>query len=966
METRTERSFVRSYLPWLVAAGAVVFFSFTLNRSLSLMNLPGLARVSGLDWRPVYQAPLYYAVTLPIRWLPSSWQMLAANGFSLICASLALALLARSVTLLPHDRTREQRVRDLDEWGSLKFKAAWAPVLVAVLVCGLQLSFWEQATAASGEMLDLLLFAYLVRCLLEYRRDEKESWLWRLALVYGLATANNWAMIGLFPCFLVALVWIMGRRFFRYAFVVRALLWGLAGLLLYLLLPLLHLGADPAEGGFWTFLKANLASQKAALRLLPLAYVLLASIAALLSLFLIGIRWPNSMGDVSPVGYLAFTLAMYLLHGGLLALCLWVAFDPRFSPRVLIAQRGLSDYIQMLPTYYAGALAIGYFTGYLLLLFGTRAVRIKERTASWRPMINLAIVVGVGLAGAGVPINLLRLNLPQILTRNSPELDRYGQRLADSLPPGGAVVLSDDRVRLLAVRAALGGRESQYVLLDTTSLSQPGYHRHLKRRYGPRLPEPPKPLAGSGLVQPFQVLQFLLAASAHQPLYYLHPSFGYYFEYFYARPHQAVYELQRSPTNTVDLPPLGAQLLREQEAYWQTFDENELLRLKPLVERYQKTEKGQITPLWVAGYYSRARDHWGVQLAINGQREAALRAYKQALVLNPKNVSAFMNVEWTDHWAKTGNLLPSYSSETMNLLRPYLGNWDLLLALNGPVDEPAFRTELAQVMGRNGLGFQAARELQRVLAINPRDLMAALLLGNIYVQTGLPDQALALVAKVRSDSTLNPTESRPQLELIGIEAWAYFAKGDQTRAERLLKAAQQTFPQLDGGYFILAQMYMAEGERQRAAGNNRAYFQGVTNTLAVFEKQIKAQPGNVNALINIGGLCSQLEDYPRANALLSQAVQLSPSNQLARLNRAITCLRAGLNDEARADYDYLVKAAPTSYRAYYGLTELAYRRQDWTGALENCELYLRYAPASTSEYEAMKQRLAELRKKAKR
>src|SRR5439155_25798238 len=106
---------------------------------------------------------------------------LALNLFSMVCAVLTLALLARSVTLLPHDRTHPQRLREKSEFSLLTVRAAWLPPLLAVIVCGLQLTFWEHATSASGEMLDLLMFAYVIRSLLEFRIDERESWLTRAA-----------------------------------------------------------------------------------------------------------------------------------------------------------------------------------------------------------------------------------------------------------------------------------------------------------------------------------------------------------------------------------------------------------------------------------------------------------------------------------------------------------------------------------------------------------------------------------------------------------------------------------------------------------------------------------------------------------------------------------------------------------------------------------------------------------------
>jgi len=66
--------------------------------------------------------------------------------------------------------------------------------MLAALACGLQITFWENATSGTGEMFDLLLFAYMIRCLLEYRVSGRTSWLARFAFVNGLGTADDWAM----------------------------------------------------------------------------------------------------------------------------------------------------------------------------------------------------------------------------------------------------------------------------------------------------------------------------------------------------------------------------------------------------------------------------------------------------------------------------------------------------------------------------------------------------------------------------------------------------------------------------------------------------------------------------------------------------------------------------------------------------------------------------------------------------
>src|ERR1044071_6528265 len=97
-------NFVRSRLPWLAGAAALIFYLATLNRWISFVNLAQVAKLSGFIWQPEVFAPLPYLATLPLHLLPTRWVPLGANVFSAVCAALALALLARAVALLPHDR----------------------------------------------------------------------------------------------------------------------------------------------------------------------------------------------------------------------------------------------------------------------------------------------------------------------------------------------------------------------------------------------------------------------------------------------------------------------------------------------------------------------------------------------------------------------------------------------------------------------------------------------------------------------------------------------------------------------------------------------------------------------------------------------------------------------------------------------------------------------------------------------
>src|SRR5260370_10642172 len=130
--------FVSRVAPWLAAAATLVVYLLTLNHWLSGGNLLQVAKASGWVWQPELYEPVTWLVTYPFRWLPLPAIPVALNLFGALCAFLTLALLARTVALLPHDRTHEQREKELDDFSILSIRSAWLPLVLAVIVCGLQ------------------------------------------------------------------------------------------------------------------------------------------------------------------------------------------------------------------------------------------------------------------------------------------------------------------------------------------------------------------------------------------------------------------------------------------------------------------------------------------------------------------------------------------------------------------------------------------------------------------------------------------------------------------------------------------------------------------------------------------------------------------------------------------------------------------------------------------------------------
>ncbi len=724
---------------------ALVLYLVTLNHWVSLSSLHQVAKVSGWIWQPELSAPAFWLVTYPFHWLPERAIPLALNLFSAICAALTLALLTRSVVLLPHDRSLEQRHKEHGAFSMLSIPAAWVPPVLAAVVCGLQLSFWEDATVASADMFDLLLFAYAVRCVLEYRITDRESWLLRASLTFGLGITNNWAMAGFFPAFLVALVWIKGLRFFDLRFLTRMCGCGLAGLSLYFILPLVAWLGDASSVPFWAALKFNLASQRYAL-LTFLRYCnqnrvegLLLALPSLVPLIVISIRWPSYFGDTSKLGIALATFIFHLVHALFLGVLVWIALNPPFAPR----SRGYGSFLIY---YYLGALSVGYCSGYFLLLFRGKPERGRRISPNVR-LLNNVITGSIWLLLLLAPVALVYRNLPQLRVSHGPMLKQFAALMAEALPPKRAVLLSDDPRRLLLLHAyaAQSRRGEKDLFLDTAELALPDYHRFLAKQY-PQAWESNPPKSIVQRAEPIQLVRLIARLIQTNDVYYLNPSFGYYFEFYYPETHGLVYKLVPYSTNLLFAPLPKPGLIAENEDFWAKADDQTLrpllatIALPPggkepgilhsLMEHVHLTKESNYEAATLAGFYSRALDYWGVEMQRSGQLTNAAAHFERALDLNPDNLVAQVNLECNKNLLAGRKSAVQVSKSVEDGFGKYR-KWDDLLTENGPFDEPNFCYEQGRNFVGNNLYRQAAAQFERVTALAPDNIVARIWLGQL-------------------------------------------------------------------------------------------------------------------------------------------------------------------------------------------------------------------------------------------
>ena len=210
-----------------------------------------------------------------------------------------------------------------------------------------------------------------------------------------------------------------------------------------------------------------------------------------------------------------------------------------------------------------------------------------------------------------------------------------------------AILLSDDPGRLFLVQAALArdGRAKDFLFLDTQSLNSPAYFRFLHKKFPRKWPD----LVGakeSRPVNPIGLIGVLTMLAKTNELYYLHPSFGYYFEQFYLEPHGLVYKLKTLPEDSL-LPPLpDKNQIAGNEAFWSRAETQAFAPIdravtppdpnaprswgEQLLKNFTCPANTNQNAILAGTFYSRSLDFWGVQLQRANELEKAAAAFTLA------------------------------------------------------------------------------------------------------------------------------------------------------------------------------------------------------------------------------------------------------------------------------------------------------------------------------------------------
>ena len=561
-------------------------------------------------------------------------------------------------------------------------------------------------------------------------------------------------------------------------------------------------------------------------------------------------------------------------------------------------------------------------------------------------MTGLLLLAGLGLVAR---------NLPAITLANRHPLTQFGELALRSLPPGGGIVVSDFPEKLSVFQAAQAQHpdKSGWRAVDIKALPMPEYRSHLKRMYGGGwLATTNEDQLTSG-----EMLHLMDRLAQTNQIYYLHPSFGYFFELFYQQPVGLIFELTPYPTNAVNPPALSVETITQNEKFWddttpeleslQHFSSPAKLALFNSVKKHLGLET--VMPqqvLLLQEWYSMGLDAWGVQLQRNGRLPAAQRRFTQALALNTNNWVAQLNLYCNANLQAGTNMNLAGVDNLANQLESLQKMVQFMSDL-GPMDEPDCCYLLGNAYLKYGLPRLAMQQFARAHALAPDALAPELALADVYVRCRLTDQALTTINHLRGKIKQLPDDNAGlAVQLALLEAGVWLSKTNSAQAVNVLQEAVQQHPDDDQTLNQISQAYFAFGD--------------FTNAEQLVASLLAREPDNIPALLIQSGVLLQTRRAVLAIPVLNHVLALTNSPQ-AKMNRALAFVQTTNYAAAQTDYLDLENNLPNPFLAEYGLAQLAELQHDTNQAVHYLKLCLAMAPPASAQWQSVHARLAALK-----
>jgi tetratricopeptide (TPR) repeat protein len=536
---------------------------------------------------------------------------------------------------------------------------------------------------------------------------------------------------------------------------------------------------------------------------------------------------------------------------------------------------------------------------------------------------------------------------------NRHPLSEFGEAALQSLPSGGGVVLTDFPERLAVFQAAQAKScgKTSWLPVDTRLLPLPDYRKRLNQFC------PGVWLLGTNrhTLAPTEMVQVLRNLTQNNRVFYLHPSFGYFFESFYLESCGTVAELKSYSPKAITPPALTTDNISLNERFWNDFtprlDALQRTGDKTKNRALQNIEKNLHLEAVVSGqaqllreWYAVALNCWGIALQRAGRLPEAERRFSQATALDPKNWTARANLFCNTNLqagkalslADVGNLASEFRT---------IQNISLFLGRYGPVDEPSFCFLLGNACVQANLPRQALINLERSAALAPLVPAPQLALANLYARFSLGDQSMQAISRVRELMKKSPDYPLVDLELSLLEAGV---DASRTNTQHSMKVLQSLLDRYPGDTKVEGHVLKA----YVSLGN-------LTNAELVASNLISRQPQEIGFQLTKSGILIRTGRAAEAIPLLNHILAITNSLP-AKINRAIAYLQITNVAAAKADYLELQKAEADPFLVNFGLAEVALRESNTNLAVSYFTSSLSNTPSGSIQWQAIRKRLGAL------
>ncbi|HSW38472.1 MAG TPA: tetratricopeptide repeat protein, partial [Acidobacteriota bacterium] len=295
-----------------------------------------------------------------------------------------------------------------------------------------------------------------------------------------------------------------------------------------------------------------------------------------------------------------------------------------------------------------------------------------------------------------------------------------------------------------------------------------------------------------------------------------------------------------------------------------------------------------------------------------GQRD---KYYESGLKYLEENRYEEASIQFRNALRDDNDHIPSYlgiaeALRNMGDHRNAIASYQQVIRLDGRNIEA--KLELGDYLLASGIGnpdfFKQARQMaEDVLAIEPENVEAFILLGNAFAGQDETDPAIEAYQKALS---LDPVNLRATMNL----AAAMFRKGEVDKAEAMFKQAIEKHPEAIEARLAIAAFFASTKRPQE--------------TEKYLKEAFNLNPADARSISSLTSFYMSANRLVEAEAVLSEAIAREPKEAGPRLGLADFYFRQGRTEMGIEQLEEALKINPGNRNALVRLIEIAFRRNE--------------------------------------